>query len=572
MRLTSFALVVLLALGAFIVSTGCGGGGSGGGVASPSSSSTDFLVTDAPADDLLSFSATIRELRLVSSSGQDSANLLPAAVAMEFVGLQSLQAWLAHAAPPAGTYAAVKLVLDPASVHARDMSGADVAVTVAGSTLFAPFSSALVIDDSSYKHVVIDFDLAASLSGAVASPPIVLDAHGLSSSDDGGVGVEVEDFRGVVKSFDAGAQTIVVDAFVDDDLTVHLGAITVALDSSTLILGTNGAQIGAPAFFGGLQVDHTLLEVRGLLASGVLHAQEVTIEDHSAGAGSENEVKSEGLVSTLGPSAHVGLLIQHIDKGAAIATPVLASLGNPAVIDVLYDSNTVFSIDHAQLTTSASLAIGQRVKVEFPTFANTPFLASEIEIEDGPHFEGVISSVSALPASLVMHVDAGSPAITAGQVASSSTNVTVVLGSSSPFLDTSGHPLLQTSQILAGLRLEVEGAISGPPSGPTIDAHQLKIKAGRFKGTVSSVAPASSSFVASVGELEDPFGDNVTSGPFTVHITPGCVFEHDASSAAAFFALFASLQPGHELRVRVKGIGSGAANEVSAYEIEAELH
>ena len=566
-------LLLAFAIGAAVLLPGCGGGsgGSGGG-GTPGASTADFLVMDAPADDLLSFSARIQELRLVSSSGQESANLLPAGVTTEFVGLQSTQAWLAHASPAPGTYGAVKLVLDPSSISARDMSGAGVAIDVLGNTLTAPFTTALVVDDSGYHHVVIDLDLAASLTGAVATPPITFDPHGLSSSDDGALGVEIEDIRGVVTSKDANAQTFAIDAFVDEDLSVHLGPVDVALQPSTLLLGTNGTPISSSAFFAALLVDHTLLEVRGQLSSGVVQAQAVTIEDHSGGSGSTNQVKITGLVSTLGPGSTFGLLIQHIEKGAAIAAPVLASLGNPAVIAVLYDSNTVFSIDHTQTTTPSALTLGQRVKVEFPSFANTPFLASEVEIDDGPHFEGVITGLAGLPTTLLMHLDSDSPAIAAGQVASSSTDVTVQLGSSTMFLDTSGHPTLQGSQLLAGLKLEVHGAISGPPSAPSIAASQVKIKPGRFKGTVATVSQATSSFVSSVTELEDPFGDNVTSGPFTVHIAQGCVFEHDASSSAGFFAMFASLQPGQTLRVRVKGIGSGAANEVSAHEIEVELH
>jgi hypothetical protein len=359
---------------------------------------------------------------------------------------------------------------------------------------------------------------------------------------------------------------------VDEDLFVHLGTVTVALQPSTLLLGTNGDQLASAAFFAALVPNQTLVEVRGQLASGVLQAQTITIEDQSGGSGSSNQVKIEGLVSMLGAGSTFGLLIQHIEKGASIADPVLASLGNPAVISVQYDANTVFSIDHTQMTTSAALALGQRVKVEFPTFANTPFLASEVEIEDGPEFEGTITSLAGLPASIVVHLDSDSPAITSGQVASSSTDVSVQMGSSSLFLDTSGHPSLQSSQLLAGLKLEVHGVLSGLPTAPSIAASQTKVKAGRFKGTVASISQATSSFVATVSDLEDPFGNNVTTGPFTVHIAPNCVFVHDANSSAAFFALFNGMPSNRTLGVRVKGIGSGAANEVSAYEIEAELH
>jgi hypothetical protein len=81
-----------------------------------------------------------------------------------------------------------------------------------------------------------------------------------------------------------------------------------------------------------------------------------------------------------------------------------------------------------------------------------------------------------------------------------------------------------------------------------------------------------SSFSVAVGTLDDPFGNNVTSPPFTVDIAPGCVFNKDASSATSFFALFSNLQVGEELEVEVNGIGSGFQDEILVYELEAKVN
>ena len=138
-------------------------------------------------------------------------------------------------------------------------------------------------------------------------------------------------------------------------------------------------------------------------------------------------------------------------------------------------------------------------------------------------------------------------------------------------LDVDGEPSLSASDVLTGLKVDVYGALSGTPTAPTITATEVEVEPGEFEGDVMSANQGLSFFQAGVDSIDDPFGDTVTSGPFDVLIAPNATIEGDATTIAGFFALFANLQQGETLTVEVEGIGSGNANEIVAYEIEAEV-
>jgi hypothetical protein len=261
-----------------------------------------------------------------------------------------------------------------------------------------------------------------------------------------------------------------------------------------------------------------------------------------------------------------------IEKGAAIADPVLTSLGNPSSIAVDYDDVTTRIVqDDSTVVTDSALADGQRVKVKFAVFTAEPFPAVQIEIEDQPEFEGVITSLAGLPNSIVIHLDSDDPAIAGGAVDDDTTDVVVDLTASSLFLDVHAKPALVVGDLRAGLELEVRGALSGPSSAPTIAANRTKIHAGRLEGVVTAIFEVSNSFDVLISEIDDPFGNNVTVGTAVADFEPGCVFRDEALNAAQFFDLFEALQLGQELEVEVYGLGTATPNQLRVFEIESEV-
>jgi hypothetical protein len=280
----------------------------------------------------------------------------------------------------------------------------------------------------------------------------------------GGASASIDEIKGLVQSIDEPNSRCVIDGFADGDQSVPLGAVTVQLNLGTALFDDNGVAFPTQAgFFAALSAGTTLLEVHGGLQGGTVNATRVEVEDDGVG-GPSYVVKIDGRITNLDTNADTfDLEIIEIEKGSAVASPVI---GIASQIAVSYTGATGILLEDDTPTTEASLSDGQRVKVKFPAFVAAPFAASRIELEDQPEFEGHITSIAGLPASITMHLESNEPAIASGQVLNSTTDVTVNLLSSTLFLDTDGKPTLTTAFLQPGLKLEVHGAISGPSTAP----------------------------------------------------------------------------------------------------------
>lgn len=571
----ALATALLGALPALTLATGCSSSdGSGGG--GTQATGVDFLIQDAPLDDLSSFALTVTALRLSDGVGGATPNLLAGSVDVEFLGLQDDWLWLASVMPPAGTWQSVEVEFAPGSAAARATDGTPVAVTELGTQLVASFPEQLVIQATGYDRILIDLDLSESLTGDVGSPPILFDPEGSSSSSNGSSSATIDEIKGLVQVVQQGSSKVVIDAFVDDDLNLALGPVEVSVTGQTLLLMENKAPFASQAaFFTALQVGQTLLEVHGALgSSGVVQATRIEIEDQFGGGITANSVEIEGRIVDLDSvGMTLELLIQEIEKGSSLAGPVLSGLGGPATITVAWDAQTVFLDDESnQLLTSTSLAVGGEVDCKFPSFMSEPFLASEVELEDVfPEFEGFVKSTAGLLTSMIVNLKASDPAVLSGLVASTATDVTVDTSGAGFTLDVDDEPPLSPSLVQAGLRVDIYGTLSGSPTSPNIAATLIEVRPGEFEGNVMSVNPGLSFFQAGIDSIDDPFGTNVTGGPIDVLIDPSATFDGDASSANEFFALFANLAQGEVLEIEVEGLGTGAANEVLAFEIEARV-
>lgn len=567
----TFASCGLAALTLFGAAACSGGGGGGGNNNAPSS--VDFVITDAAVDDLLAFKVRVTSLRLVSQSGGAlGPELLAAPLTIDLIGAGVNPRWVGRDDVDDGLYRGVQLVIDPASTVALDRLGDTVAVQHGATTFELQFPTAADIDDDDYRKIVVDVDLGASLTGDVASPPLQFDPQGSATLFGSGASTEIDEVEGVVTSTNS-PDSLVIDAYADDDDTVAIGPVTVNITGSTVLLDDNGFPFASPAaFFATLVLNTTELEVHGPLVGGSINATRIEVEDD--GSGDAYVVKIDGRIENLDSNANTfDLVLIEIEKGAAIAGPVLSGLGDPTTIACEYDDVTSVIVldDDDDIVDDSALVSGQRVKVKFAVFATTPFQAARIEIEDQPEFEGVIHDISGLPNSIIIRLDDDDPAIASGQVDDAGTDVTVDLTGSTLFLDTEGRPTLTPSQLLVGLELELYGVLSGSSNAPTLTASRTKIHPGEFEGVVSAVFPVSDSFDAVMLELDDPFGNTVTFGPVAVNLASGCVFDGDASSAASFFALYNGLAQGEELIVEVEGIGTSTPNVIEAYEIEAEV-
>ncbi|HTF91376.1 MAG TPA: hypothetical protein VK843_23395, partial [Planctomycetota bacterium] len=501
------------------------------------------------------------------------SNLLAVPLTIDLIGADAAPRWVLRQDLPAGTFRGVALDITPASTQAIDRAAAAITVTETATAFEVFFPAPVTITATGYRQLVLDIDLPLSLSGTVAAPPLLFDPTGTASLTLGGTASSaIDEVQGTVLTTTPGTNRLSIDAFADGDLTLPLDETTVSLTAGTLLIDEAGLPFASTAaFYAALVTGTTVLEVHGTLTGGIIVASRIEVEDDGVG-NPAYVVKIDGRIVNLDTVADTfDVEVIEIEKGSATAGPII---GGATSIAVTYTITTSIVIDGNTPTTETSLAEGQRVKVKFPTFVATPFAASQIEIEDQPEFEGVITDVTGLPVSVIIRLNANEPAIAAGQVLDAQTDVVVNIAGAAPFLDTDGDPALLTTQLQPGLKIEVHGAITGLNTAPTIASTKTKIHSGRFKGDVTATFPLLHSFSATITDLKDSFGNSVAFGPVTVNIDPATtIFSGEAETEAEFNGLFATLGVGEVLEVEVFGLGTVTTpNEILAYEIKAKVN
>jgi hypothetical protein len=560
---------------------GCNGGAIDTGTIGAAAGSGDFLVMDAPIQSLVSFEALVNEIHLEGDPGGTTANLLSAPVSVEFLGLQGKLGWLASvAALPQGTYTGIRLVMQPGAYVARMQNGNLVAVNSTSDTLTVDFSAPVVVDGLGYDRFELDLDLMSSLTGNVASPPLTFTPAGTIITSTGDTEIDIDEIEGVVKSVNLVASTFTFDAFVDKDMSVPLGEVTVQVQGSTLMFQDNGMAYGSMgAMLGSMQANLTTVEVHGTLgANQVMTADKVNVEDHNAGVGSADTVKIEGLVSAIVPGTSFDLTIREIEKAESIANPVLSGMGDPGIITVSFDVNTSFFQNEYTPSNEFALAVGQEVKVKFVSFTATPFPAAVVEIDSAfPEVDGSITDTSGAPTNLTITLGAMESPVLEGLVASDATPVDVDLSGAAITLDTEDDPIIAASALWAGLDVEVEGSLGGTPAAPTLSAVGFKVRPGKISyASLSSPDEPNSTFLLGNVNVADDFGNgldsSISNGDFIMVIDPSCVIDDGELDVTGLYALYAGLDLGtFGLSAEIRGIATAGTLEIRAYEIETTV-
>ena len=544
---------------------------SGGGGSPVYTGQVEILLSDAPLQDLSSFTGTIVEARLVSGNGVLTGNLLSAPARFEFLGLQDTSAILVNSSVPADIYSGVELTFDSDSIEAIGKDGVEIPMIIVNPTLAVDLNDPMV-GRGQYHRFIVDLDLRASLLDAIHPLALGFDASGSGDASSAPSLEPIGDLKGIVLSMDELNQKLTVQSFYDDDLNQPARVMLVEVDSGAYLQDlTSSSFIDSSAFFSALIVDSTLLEVHGALdEDGVFHAQRIEVEDHNGGMQADEQVKIEGWITSVDSMGAMQVLIQELEQGSAVADPVLSMLADPHNISVSFDPISVpIFADTSQPTAATSFEVGQPVKIKFSDFVGSPFPAKSIEILGAARFAGAISTL-ALPGMLTVELSPSDFALLGGRVESAVSPVTVDFSVASIVLDIPSRPTLDETQLFGETELVVVGSMSGPTNAALITAEELRVAPGAFQGRILATDAPSASFEASVSDLARPFGPTVPVANVT--IDPACAFHGEAASESEFFALYSALQPGEGLSVSVQGIASGLQNEVVAFVIEVVSH
>jgi hypothetical protein len=552
----------LLTLAATLPLAACSGDGDGSSLST--TAGFDVLLTDAPADDLLFLRADVETLQLQNDDTTYTANLLPGTITVDLLSLDGVFEWLSAGEVDPGTYVGLRLGFDGTGFAAAAIDGSPVTITALADALDVDFAAPVVLAAGDYARVEVDFDLLASLSGDVGSGMLDVTPSGVATTSTGATPVPIADFKGIVVLKSTSADSLLVDAFGDGDLGVALGQVEVNLTSTTLLLDAAGAAFASHAdFFAAISSGTSVVDVHGELVDGALVATKVEVE---SGGGTDVVVEMRGKVIDHAPGVSFELLITQIEKGGAVALPVLSGLGDPVSIDVGILAGTKFYLVD-EVTEEEALDVGQTVDVKFSDFATAPFPAFKVTMADQlAEFGGEIVDLTGLPDDLMMHLRENEPAILSSDVDSATTDVVVALDAVTVVLKLGDDPALATSDLQPELEIEVDGTLSGPSSGPTITAAKIRVLPGRLTGAVLGQAdPQADVFTTFSGQIEDPFGAGITAAPLAALIDPACTFSGAATTKAEFFLL------NGVIGLDVLGIATGSPDEIRAYHVKSTV-
>lgn len=560
----------LLATTALFFVPACGGGGS----SSPGgSTSADILLTDAPTDELLSFNVTVDSVRLYAASGARSENLLSGTVRVDVLNAATQLAWLTSKPVPSGTWSGVEVGFDPLSVDARLLDGTPADVLVLGDELAADFPAPIAFAVDGYRRCIVDFDLDQSLAGDAVSG-FILDPVGSSSgSDDPATPISIDDITGRVKAVDTVNNLITIDAWADDERSVLLGSLQVAVEETDQLQDDSGTPFPDRAsFYASLVPDVSIIEVHGMLAGGQIDASRIELED---GLGGDAVVRMRGIVVGLdAPGSNFTIAVAEIKKGLGVVEGVHG--GVPASLQVQWSFQTLFQLDDGSAVSASALAVGADLDIRFTDYSGAPFIAQRVELDSiGGEYEGSVSDDSGIPSSFQLTLQPLAPAIQSGEV---SGPITVsLLSQPSVWLDTGNEPELPASWIQLGQRVSVKGQLDGAtPWTRELPATEVRIKPGRADASVIGGVelPDGLELYAIVDEIADPFGDSVDSGSNPMVLVPlGCVFTGDITSFEEFSIAMNDAENYPVLDITIKGIADPDSSEtIVAFEIEVETN
>ncbi len=543
------------------------GGGGGGGAAT-----VDVLVSDAPYTDLLSFTATINEVRLERDGGTTTGNLLSAPVTLEFLGLHESPAWIARAQVPAGTYTGVRLVFDPTSIEARTMAGTEVAVTALATQYTAPMDSDVQIGNGEYHRLIADLALSTSLQGSIDSPPLEFSPGGFTTHDTGVTPLPVASVSGIVTSASSTNGSLQLSATAGNEGTTQLGSIPVSIAPTTTLIQDDGTPFTTSQdFYDALVNGTTPLTLQGELVGNTFHASSIALQNNTVGGGNANLVKLNGVVIGTGAGDSFDIAVSNVSKGSSIVEPAFGG-EVPSTLTASWDPSTNFVFANGDTATAANPPIGQTVAVDFPTFSNAPFLASQVQMKSPDvGFTGTVTSVDGLPGSFVMNLSPHSPAVAAGLVSSSTTDVVVDTTNGTFGIDTATPGTLTASDLAVGMSVQAQGALAGPAATPTLTASNTMVFPGQLaNATVTSSSPGT--FTTTGGQINNPFGGGIVDGPMTVTFAPNAVFRGSATSQSSFDTLFnTGLTAGQTMNVQLQGIPSSTPGTIVAHDVTSQV-
>lgn len=426
---------------------GCSGGSSSDS-ASPSGSNVNFLLTDAPAENLDSFVLTLSDITLQTPSG-GNVSIFSGTTTVDVVDLVMVSQLLASATVPSGLYSGATLAVTDISATANGGTSQQVNQS-AGQPFSFPANFTVVFEDpiniASGLNITIDLDLEDTVTDDVSDPSgnsIIVVPVLFAETDDA------------------------------DDNEVEKSGTVQALNPTGFTL-QSGSSSTPVAIYSETEVEAGEVEVTGLAGLALLSVgMQVTVEG-TFQSGSflayeveEQEPEMEIIVTAAGGTTLSGTVLEAEGELASAY-----SSGDSATVDI---STADFDAEEGSNANLADfLVLGQKVEAEGLDSAGT-VIASKVKAKK-TRFSGLITSVT--PSSLtlsVTHVEGHSLSLTRTFEIDSETEIEI--DDDIPFTP-SGLAVDQTVRLRAVRNVDADQWV----------AMKIEVKPGEMTTTAASLA------------------------------------------------------------------------------------
>ena len=377
--LRTLSLLALPALTTLALSVACGGSSSNPVTmaATPAATgATSIILTDAPSDQWSAVEVVVTQVTLLNKADhtKEVVAFQGATAKINLVDLDSVGELLATAQIPVGTYDALRITIDPASVNLVKADGTPVPssqVHVQGASVLVGLSADLVVTATGSNAVQIDFDLGHPLFLVqLPNGDWVMNLqvrHRPNANGMMGMGqLMFRHRRGTIAS--VGTSSFVLHTDSGNDLTVNVDSGAWFFDADAKVLGSlAGLAAGKNALVSlRMQADGTLWAVRVWYGANALPGW--TPEGHVVGVDTANN-------------------------------RLLISANNGAPRAIAIDTDTAFTFHTSQTLGTgqgvlANLWTGFKVQVEVKDPLQAPMHAKSVNIQravDG----GVIKTATA---------------------------------------------------------------------------------------------------------------------------------------------------------------------------------
>lgn len=272
--LRTLSLLAVPALTALALSLACGGTSTGSAApGTVATGSAAIILTDAPSDQWSAIEVVVTKVAFLNKADHNREVVVfqGATAKINLVDLDSVGELLATAQIPVGTYDALRITIDPASVNLVKADGTSVPasqVHVPMPVVTVALSADLVVTASGSNAVQLDFDLAHPLFLVqLPNGDWVMNLQVRHRPNEGGMmaltRMMLRHRRGTIAS--VGATSFVLHTDSGNDLTVHVDNGSWFFDADARTQGT----------FGGLAAGKNALVSLRMQADGTIWAVRV---------------------------------------------------------------------------------------------------------------------------------------------------------------------------------------------------------------------------------------------------------------------------------------------------------